>query len=69
MTMPAPQPERRSQHNASVDEDLVQRGACGQTHLPTGRTCVLTQNHRGSCEFVPRDRVESSLAELGPQGR
>ena len=62
MTLPTPVPERRSVHNPSVDEELARRGACGQTHLPTGRVCVLDHGHAGSCEFLPRDRVEGAMA-------
>ena len=55
--------DRPSVHNASVDEAIAGRGACAQTHLPTGRTCVLPQGHTGSCEFVPRDRAALLLDE------
>jgi len=50
-------------HNPSVDEAFALRGACGQTHLPTGRTCVLPRGHRASCSFLPRDRAEIVLQE------
>ncbi|HVN13970.1 MAG TPA: hypothetical protein VMT69_17905 [Kineosporiaceae bacterium] len=60
MTIPR---DRPALHNSSVDESLALRGACGQTHLPTGRTCVLQYGHRGSCEFVPRDRAEVVFEE------
>jgi hypothetical protein len=61
--MAIPPQDRPAVHNPSVDEAFARRGACGQTHLPPGRTCVLPYGHRGSCEFVPRDRAESALEE------
>jgi hypothetical protein len=61
--MAIPFQDRPAVHNPSVDESIALRGACGQTHLPTGRTCVLPYGHRGSCEFVPRDRLERELEE------
>jgi hypothetical protein len=61
--MEIPQQDRPAVHNPSVDESLALRGACGQTHLPTGRTCVLPRGHTGSCEFVARDRAETALQE------
>jgi hypothetical protein len=61
--MSIPFQDRPAVHNPSVDESLALRGACGQTHLPTGRACVLPYGHTGSCEFVPRDRVEVTLEE------
>jgi hypothetical protein len=61
--MAIPSPDRPAVHNPAVDEAFAQRGACGQTHQPTGRTCVLPYGHTGSCEFVPRDRAETALEE------
>jgi hypothetical protein len=58
----APQ-DRPAVHNPSVDESFALQGVCGQTHLPTGRTCVLPYGHTGSCEFLPRDRAETALEE------
>ena len=55
--------DRLSIHNPSVDETLARAGACGQTHLPTGRACVLPHGHAGSCVFVPRDRARIALEE------
>ena len=49
--------DRQELHNASVDEDVAEAGACAQVHLPTGRTCTLKHHHEGSCNFVPRDEV------------
>lgn len=42
---------RLERHNPSVDEHLADQGACGQIHLPTGRVCLLTHHHDGSCAF------------------
>jgi hypothetical protein len=42
-------------HNPCVDEDLARSGACGLTHLPTGRTCTLRRCHSGPCNLTPRD--------------
>jgi hypothetical protein len=61
--MTIPFQDRPWVHNPSVDEAFALRGACGQTHLPTGRTCVLPHGHQGSCMFLPRDRAESVLEE------
>ena len=55
--------ERLALHNTSVDEKVADAGACGQLHVPTGRTCTLPRRHRGSCSFVARDEVEQVLAE------
>jgi hypothetical protein len=55
--------DRPAVHNPSVDEWFALRGACGQTHLPTGRTCVLPRGHSGSCEFLSRDRAEIAVEE------
>ena len=47
----------REHSNPSVDQVIVELGACGLVHLPTGRTCVLPARHRGGCEFVPRNEL------------
>jgi hypothetical protein len=49
--------DRLELHNASVDEDLAQVGACGQIHLPTGLTCTQPHHHRGSCVFAAPERA------------
>ena len=54
--------EPREAHNASVDEDLLDGGACARLHLATGRVCTLRHGHAGSCEFVPRELADASLA-------
>ena len=43
---------RLEAHNAAVDEEHAQAGACALVHLPTGRVCTLPHNHPGSCQFV-----------------
>ena len=50
-------------HNASVDEDAARDGGCAQVHLPTGRMCDLRTQHSGSCNFVPADQVDATLAQ------
>lgn len=50
-------------HNADVDEQIAETGACGQVHLPTGRTCTLEHRHEGSCDFVAREQAPRSVAE------
>jgi hypothetical protein len=61
------QPEERLDlHNPAVDEDVARHGACGEVHLPTGRTCTLEVGHDGSCDFVPRDEVAASLGVADP---
>ena len=54
--------DRQELHNTAVDEEVARTGACAHLHVQTGRTCTLRYRHAGSCEFVPRDQVESSLA-------
>jgi hypothetical protein len=49
-------------HNSSVDEDAASAGACAQVHLPTGAMCALVRGHEGSCEFVPRQEAEATVA-------
>lgn len=49
-------------HNASVDEDAAQDGACAQVHLPTGAMCVMRHGHDGSCEFIPAAQADAVLA-------
>jgi len=61
--MSIPMQDRPWVHNPSVDETFALLGACGQTHLPTGRTCVMPRGHRGSCVFLPRDRAKTVLEE------
>jgi hypothetical protein len=55
--------DRQELHNVSVDEEVAGTGACAQVHVPTGRTCTLRHHHQGSCDFVPRERVQESLTE------
>jgi hypothetical protein len=57
--------DRLDVHNPSVDEGVASRGACAEIHLPTGRTCTREHGHEGSCDFVPRERVDTSLADHG----
>ena len=49
-------------HNASVDEDAAQDGACAQVHLPTGAMCIMRHGHDGSCEFTPAAEAGAVLA-------
>ncbi|MDQ1702942.1 MAG: hypothetical protein QOF57_2194 [Frankiaceae bacterium] len=46
-------------HNASADEHVIAAGACGQKHLPTGRTCIRAARHTGTCEFRSPDEVQA----------
>lgn len=46
-------------HNVSVDEPLAQLGACAQLHLPSGRACVLSRHHRGSCLFLAPHQIDA----------
>ncbi len=43
--------DRQELHNVSINEDAADAGACGQVHLPTGRTCSLPDHHPGSCNI------------------
>lgn len=54
--------QRQDLHNTAVDEGAARKGACGELHLQTGRTCTLPYGHGGSCDFVTRNEVEESLA-------
>ena len=54
---------RSEAHNTSVDTVAAVVGACGQTHLSTGRVCTLPERHQGSCEFTPRDDVDRVIEE------
>lgn len=54
--------DRPESHNACIDEHVAETGACGQVHLPTGRTCTLEHRHQGSCDFVARQHVQDSVA-------
>lgn len=56
-------------HSASVDEVAARKGACAQVHLPTGRMCILSHGHRGSCDFIPADAAYASLPPHRPGGR
>jgi hypothetical protein len=60
MNGPAEPDDRQELHNASVDEQVAKAGHCAQVHLATGRTCTLRHGHKGSCQFVPHDRVKES---------
>jgi hypothetical protein len=61
---PAVAPTDKPQtHNASVDEAAAETGACGQLHLPTGRTCTLVHGHDGACDFVARTDVQASVED------
>lgn len=39
-------------HNVDVDDDVAGTGACGQLHLPSGRSCRRQHLHTGPCDFV-----------------
>ncbi|WP_346924682.1 hypothetical protein [uncultured Arthrobacter sp.] len=45
-----------------VREDVAITGLCGNVHLPTGRTCDLTERHEGSCHFVGPEDAENLAA-------
>jgi hypothetical protein len=64
----SPTADRRQVHNASVNEDAAEEGACAQVHLPTGRMCTLQYDHEGSCDFVAPDQVDASLARRRAAG-
>jgi hypothetical protein len=63
MGLPASPHDRQELHNPSVDEQVAEVGACGQVHLQTGRTCTLDRGHEGSCNFIPRDRIDDTLTQ------
>lgn len=52
--------DRSDIHNASVNAEVAQSGLCGFTHLPTGRTCILSARHGGGCRFVSGPEVQVS---------
>lgn len=49
----------RERHNASADEKMIDQGACGQTHLATGRVCIRAVGHTGTCDFRPSDEAQA----------
>ncbi len=51
-------------HNASVDPAYAACGLCGMTHLQSGRVCVRTAHHEGSCNFQPRHDPTSAAVHL-----
>lgn len=51
-----------STHVTHVREDVAVAGACGNVHLPTGRTCTLPVRHPGSCDFVAPEDAENLAA-------
>lgn len=51
-------------HNASVDPAYAACGLCGMTHLQTGRVCVRSAHHEGSCDFQPRRDPTTLTIEL-----
>ena len=42
-----------------VREDVAITGLCGNVHLPTGRTCDLSERHGASCRFVGPEDAEN----------
>ncbi len=44
-----------TRHLTHVDTGVASAGLCGETHLATGRVCVLPERHTGGCHFVDRD--------------
>ncbi|QYF91512.1 hypothetical protein KY499_13990 [Arthrobacter sp. PAMC25284] len=53
--------ERPDLPSSHVSEAVAMSGRCGNIHLPSGRTCTLTERHDGSCEFVdPHDAEDAS---------
>jgi hypothetical protein len=45
------QRSRLDLHNRTTDLGAASAGACGFTHLPSGRVCWLPHRHLGSCQF------------------
>lgn len=59
----------RERHNSSADEKIIDKGACGQTHLATGRACIRAVGHTGTCDFRPSEEAQAvadGLAEPLP---
>ncbi len=54
-------PERMDVHNVSVDGELAAAGLCGMTHLATGRVCVRSARHLGSCDFITPEVARALL--------
>ena len=62
-------PARPDLNNATIREDLAERGRCGMVHLPTGRTCLLPLRHHGPCEFHrPQEAEDVITADNHPSG-
>ena len=49
----APRP-RLELHNHQIDQTVALSHRCGNTHLPTGRVCLLPERHPGGCQFTDR---------------
>jgi hypothetical protein len=41
-------------HNHQIDQTVAASHRCGNTHLPTGRVCLLPERHPGGCQFTDR---------------
>lgn len=64
-----PELKAMERHNASADERIIDRGACGQKHLPTGRACIRTTNHQGTCDFrSPQEVLAVAEGSAEPRG-
>lgn len=58
-------PDRRlDTHNRCVDEEVAAAGLCATTDLRTGRTCILPEHHRGSCEFASQDAMRDAVRRV-----
>jgi len=52
---PSVVPRRRLElHNHQIDQGVAATHRCGNTHLPTGRVCLLPERHPGGCYFTER---------------
>ncbi|MEO6714592.1 MAG: hypothetical protein ABIM89_14320 [Mycobacteriales bacterium] len=61
-----PELKARERHNASADEEIIDKGACGQKHLATGRACIRPTRHDGSCDFRSPSEVQAVAAGEAP---
>jgi hypothetical protein len=58
-------PGRPDLHNVEVHTEAAMRQLCGNTHLASGRVCVLPARHRGGCEFRDPSAIRPAVLPTG----
>lgn len=54
--------ERPDLPSTHVSESIAMSGRCGNIHLDSGRICILTERHSGSCEFADPHTAEEAAS-------